>query len=115
MLLRHPLGRQRRVGGPKWAERRLFDQVRADDPECVLLQQALREVRHECCDVPSACQFLEDLSRWALHWRWLSEVSPFVEGWTQVAAGPAEPMEDSAAALERLHALVTEARETNPG
>ena len=33
MLLRNPLGRGRRVGGRDWGERRLFDQVRARDPE----------------------------------------------------------------------------------
>src|SRR5262249_5182672 len=44
MLLRHPLGQRRRVGGPSWGERRLFDQVRAAHPDFVLLRQAEREV-----------------------------------------------------------------------
>src|SRR5262249_50999423 len=36
MLLRNPLGRRRRVGGRNWGERRLFDEVRRNDPDCVL-------------------------------------------------------------------------------
>src|SRR5262249_34678333 len=44
MLLRHPLGRKRRVGGRDWAQRRLFEQVRARLPDFVLLRQAEREV-----------------------------------------------------------------------
>ena len=31
MLLRNPLGRRRRVGGPSWGEQQLFDQVRQRD------------------------------------------------------------------------------------
>src|SRR5205823_2595585 len=49
MLLRNPLGKRRRVGGHDWPERRLFDQVRAADPEFVLLRQAEGEVRDEMC------------------------------------------------------------------
>src|SRR5947209_10509545 len=54
MLLRHPLGRRRRVGGPGWGERRLFDQVRAARPDFVLLRQAEREVHEEVCDAAGA-------------------------------------------------------------
>ncbi len=114
MLLRHPLGRRRRVGGQDWAERRLFDQVRAGDPECVLLQQALREVRQESCDAEAARRFLEDLPRWALHWRRLPAVSPFAQSWTQVATGPVETGESPAEALERWHAVLTQGGERDP-
>jgi ATP-dependent Lhr-like helicase len=107
MLLRNPLGRRRRVGGQDWPERRLFDQVRAGDPEFVLLRQARREVSEEVCDAGAAQAFLEDLPRWALHWRPLPSVSPFAESWTQTTAGPAASAESAAEALERLHAALT--------
>jgi ATP-dependent Lhr-like helicase len=103
MLLRNPLGRRRRVGGPDWAERRLFDRVRAADPECVLLRQALREVRAECCDESAARTFVEELPRRTLRCRRLARVSPFAEHWTQPSPGPAESVECPAEALQRLH------------
>jgi hypothetical protein len=34
-------------------------------------------------------------------------MSPFVESWTQVAAGPVESVESPADALRRLHASLT--------
>src|SRR5262249_9445632 len=40
MVLRNPLGPRRKVGGKHWTERRLFDQVRAVEPDFVLLRQA---------------------------------------------------------------------------
>jgi ATP-dependent Lhr-like helicase len=114
MLLRQPLGRRRRVGGPEWAERRLFEQVRAGDPDCILLQQALREVRQECCDAGAARHFLEELPRRALHWRQLPAVSPFAASWTQRTAGPAETGASPSEALERLHAVLTQEGEASP-
>ena len=44
------LRRRRRVGGRDWAERRLFDQVRAVEADFVLMREAHREVREICCD-----------------------------------------------------------------
>jgi len=107
MLLRNPLGRRRRVGGPNWAERRLFEHVRAAAPEFMLLLQALREVREECCDADAARAFLIELPRLVLRCRRLPRVSPFVESWTQLAAGPVESVESPAEALQRLHAALT--------
>jgi ATP-dependent Lhr-like helicase len=107
MLLRNPLGRRRRVGGPDWAERRLFDRVRAADPEFVLLRQARREVREQVCDGPAARAFLDCLPGRRLCCRWLAQPSPFVEAWTQLAAGPVESVESPEEALRRLHAALT--------
>jgi ATP-dependent Lhr-like helicase len=103
MLLRNPLGRRRQVGGPGWAERRLFEQVHTADPGFVLLRQALREVREECYDVHAARTFLENLGSGPLRFRYLPCVSPFAEGWTQLAAGPAESVETADESLRRLH------------
>jgi ATP-dependent Lhr-like helicase len=107
MLLRHPPGGRRRVGGLDWAERRLFDQVRAADPDFVLLRQAVREVCDEDCDAAAARDFVEQLPRRVLRCRWLAQPSPFAEAWTQLGAGPAETVEDPAEALRRLHAALT--------
>jgi ATP-dependent Lhr-like helicase len=107
MLLRTPLQGRRRVGGKDWGGRRLFDQVRAAEPEFVLLRQAEREVREECCDGPAALRFVRELPRRALRCRWLSGISPFVENWTPLATGPVESSEDPTSALERFHAFLT--------
>ncbi|HEV3256586.1 MAG TPA: DEAD/DEAH box helicase [Gemmataceae bacterium] len=107
MLLRNPLGGRRRVGGHDWAERRLFQQISATQPDFVLLAQAGREVRTECCDAGAANAFLESFPRLALHWRRLADVSPFAESWTQAAAGPREVLDGPAEALQRLHATLT--------
>jgi ATP-dependent Lhr-like helicase len=107
MLLRNPLGRRRRVGGRDWAERCLFDQARTSDPNCVLLRQAVRGVREECCDVAAARAWLDTLGQTAIHVRRLSGVSPFAESWTQLTAGPAEATDTPADALRRLHATLT--------
>jgi ATP-dependent Lhr-like helicase len=107
MMLRNPLGQRRRVGGQDWAERRLFDQVRAADPAFVLLRQAEREVREECCDVQAAKAYAEAFPRLTVRCRWLAEVSPFAENWTQVSAGPTESLESPVDALQRLHAILT--------
>jgi ATP-dependent Lhr-like helicase len=107
MLLRNPLGGQRKVGGRAWGGRQLFDRVRQHDPDFVLLRQALRELGSEVCDSRSAAQFVEALPRRTLKCRWLAAPSPFTEAWTQVTAGPLELAEAPAEALRRLHAALT--------
>jgi ATP-dependent Lhr-like helicase len=107
MLLRNPLGRKPRVGGPDWGGRRLFDKVRRGDPDFVLLRQAEREVSCEVCDGAAARRFAEELPRWAVRCRRLAHVSPFVEAWGPVEAGPAEAVETPEEALRRLHAALT--------
>jgi ATP-dependent Lhr-like helicase len=107
MLLRQPLGSPRRVGGRDWAARRLFDKVLAYDPQFVLLRQARREVRGEWCDVASAAGFVRELAQRPLHCRFLPHPSPFVESWTQSAAGATESVETPGEALLRLHAALT--------
>jgi ATP-dependent helicase Lhr and Lhr-like helicase len=108
MLLRNPLGRRRRVGGPEWGARQLFDEVRAAEPGFVLLRQALREVQEEGCDGPAARAFADSLGRRELRCRWLADMSPFAWGWTQMAPGAVEQTEDPADALRRLHSLLTD-------
>ncbi len=103
MLLRNPLGQRRRVGGADWAGRHLFDRVRAHDADFVLLRQALREVRSDCCDIPTALQYAEELRQLPVRCRWLTGISPFVESWTQLAAGSAAEIETPEEALRRLH------------
>ncbi|HXG11896.1 MAG TPA: DEAD/DEAH box helicase [Gemmataceae bacterium] len=107
MLLRNPRGGRPRVGGPDWAERRLFDHLITADPDFVLLRQARREVHEECCDAGAARAFAEEMAGRTLHVRRLTQASPFAQAWTQLAAGPAESAESPAEALERLHALLT--------
>ena len=107
MLLRNPLGPRRRVGGPDWAERRLFQQVREAEPDFILLRQAEREMRAECCDAGAARRFLDALPDWTLRVRRLAEVSPLAASWTQLAAGPEALAETPEEALRRLHARLT--------
>jgi ATP-dependent Lhr-like helicase len=104
MLLRNPLGRQRKVGGADWAERRLFEKVRREDPDFVLLRQAMGEVRAESCDAEAAGSFLRAMPRRNIRCRRLSQVSPFAESWTQATPGPVEIPETQDEALLRLHA-----------
>ncbi|HEX5272752.1 MAG TPA: helicase-related protein, partial [Gemmataceae bacterium] len=106
MLLRNPLGRRQRVGGRDWGGRRLFDKVRHGDPDFVLLRQAEREVAREVCDGAAARGFVGELPRWAVRCRRLSRVSPFVEAWGPVEAGPAEQADTPEEALRRLHAAL---------
>jgi ATP-dependent Lhr-like helicase len=106
MVLRNPLGRRQKVGGPSWAERRLFDKVRSADPGFVLLKQSEREVRDELCDAGSALLFAQQLARLTVRCRTLTQPSPFVESWSDVAAGPTEEQESPAEALQRLHAAL---------
>jgi ATP-dependent Lhr-like helicase len=106
MLLRNPLGRRPRVGGGDWGERRLFDQIQGHDPDFVLLRQARREVLAELCDLEAACDFVEQLRSQALRCRWLAQVSPFAQTWTQADVGPSETVETPGEALRRLHAAL---------
>jgi ATP-dependent Lhr-like helicase len=104
MLLRNPIGGRRRVGGRDWGERRLFEQVRAHDPDFVLLRQANREVRRHVCDGEAALRYAGELPGLIVRCRWLARPSPFVEAWTQPGMGAAEAVETPAEALQRLHA-----------
>jgi ATP-dependent Lhr-like helicase len=107
MLLRNPVGKRVRTGGTHWAERQLYDQVQAADPDFVLLRQARREVGEDLLDARAARSFAEELPRRALRWRWLPGVSPLAEHWTQATEGPTEAGESPADALTRLHAMLT--------
>lgn len=107
MLLRNPIGGQRKVGGRGWGERQLFDRVRARDADFVLLRQARRELLAERCDVGAALAFAEALPRRAVKCRRLDRPSPFAENWTQSSPGAAEAAETPADALRRLHAALT--------
>jgi ATP-dependent Lhr-like helicase len=81
MLLRHPVGGRRKVGGRAWGARRLFDQVRAADPDFVLLKQAEREAARDACAADLVRRHLEELPQRMIRCRWLSEPSPFAAGW----------------------------------
>ena len=108
MLLRQPLGQTRRVGGRDWGARRLFDKVRAYDRDFVLLRQARREILSEWCDAAAASRYLREWERLPLRCRLLTSPSPFVEHWTQLAAGAAQRVETPAEALLRFHASLME-------
>jgi ATP-dependent Lhr-like helicase len=107
MLLRQPLGRRRKVGGRDWAERCLFEQVRAADPDFVLLRQAYREVREDGCDAVAALAWAEHLPAMNLRCRILAKPSPFAEHWSQAMVGPFEGLESPDDALRRLHVALT--------
>jgi ATP-dependent Lhr-like helicase len=107
MLLRNPDGGRRKVGGPNWGERQLFDQVRVRDADFVLLRQAMRELRAERCDAETALRFVETLPHRTFKCRRLSRPSPFAENWTQSGSGASEEADTPADALRRLHAVLT--------
>jgi ATP-dependent Lhr-like helicase len=107
MVLRNPLGKRRRVGGPAWADRQLFDQIRARDPAFVLLRQAHREVARDVCDLGAARAYAAALPVRAVRCRYLAQPSPFVENWARLQYGPAETVETPNDALRRLHAQLT--------
>lgn len=87
MVLRHPIGGRRKVGGPDWAQRRLFDQIRSADPDFLLLRQAERETAAEVCDAAQAAVYLGELAHKMIRCRWLSEPSPFAAGWLHDSTG----------------------------
>jgi ATP-dependent Lhr-like helicase len=107
MLLRNPLGGKRKVGGRDWAERRLFEQVRAADPEFVLLRQAAREVREHGLDAEAARAYVDEMPRRLVRCRRLAQVSPFAASWAQAVVGTADRATGPDEALERLHAALT--------
>jgi ATP-dependent Lhr-like helicase len=116
MLLRQPLGQPRRVGGRAWGARRLFDKIRAWNHDFVLLRQARREILSEWCDTAAASRYVSQSEHLPLRCRYLSYPSPFVESWTQMAAGATERIETPDEALLRLHALLTEGTsDASPG
>jgi ATP-dependent Lhr-like helicase len=104
MLLRQPLGGQRRVGGGDWPARRLFEQVYAHNPDFVLLRQARRELLSDVCDAATASAYVEELPHMPIRCRWLPYPSPFAESWTQWDQGAHEFAESPNEALRRLHA-----------
>ena len=54
----------------------------------------------------AARAFVEALPRLTLRCRWLPQVSPFAESWTQLEAGPIEQIDSPAEAMRRLHATL---------
>jgi ATP-dependent Lhr-like helicase len=110
MLLRNPLGGRRRVGGRTWGERRLFDRIRAGDPDFLLLGQALREVRGGRCDADAARTYLGELPRCEIHCRVQNHISPFARHWTQREEGAFEEIDTPEESLMKLHAMLTAKR-----
>lgn len=100
MLLRHPVGGRRKVGGRDWGARRLFEQVRAADPKFLLLNQAERETARDACAGDLARTYLEELPRRVIRCRWLSEPSPFAAGWLHA------PHARGGATSQPIHAAV---------
>src|SRR5262249_28584782 len=96
-------------------ERVLFEQVRAHDPDFVLLRQAAREVRAELCDAEAGRRFAEALPGLALRLRWLGAASPFAQAWTQPTEGGAGEVETPAEALRRRHAPLRGGGGARPG
>lgn len=88
MVLRNPIGGRRVVGGRDWEERRLFEEVRAVDPEFPLVRQARRETSIDVCDVATALRWLRRMPNLAIRERWLVDSSPFAQAWL---AGMTQP------------------------
>ncbi|MBX9677989.1 MAG: DEAD/DEAH box helicase [Gemmataceae bacterium] len=88
MVLRNPIGGRRVVGGRDWEERRLFEEVRAVDPDFPLVRQARRETSTDVCDVATALRWLRRMPQLAIRQRWLADSSPFAEAWL---AGMTQP------------------------
>jgi len=84
MILRHPAGRKRKVGGSDWAERRLYEQIRERAPHFVLLRQAEREALDSTCDLAAALAFVEALASLPIRVRHLPRPSPFGESLLRV-------------------------------
>ncbi len=79
MVLRNPAGRKRKVGGKDWTERRLFEQVREQEPNFVLLRQAERESLTGICDQDGGEAFGREVALLPIRVRTLSAPSPFGE------------------------------------
>lgn len=81
--------------------------VAGSDEDFVLTRQAQREVlaeRHP------ALAFVEQLQDMTIRCRPLGEISPFVEGWHRVEAGPVETVESPDESLQRLHTTLNRQR-----
>ncbi len=90
MVLRHPAGRKRKVGGRDWTERRLFEQLRARCPDFLLLRQAEIEAVTTTCDLAAASAYVESLASMPIRLRTLAQPSAFGESLLK-AGGPAIP------------------------
>jgi ATP-dependent Lhr-like helicase len=106
MVLRNTGTSRGRVGGTRWSQRRLYDQVRQEHPDFVLLRQASRETADEVVDLRQARAYLELLPALTVRLRTMRQPGPFVQAWTQPLAGVAEPLETPEQALRRLHATL---------
>ncbi len=79
MVLRNPAGRKRKVGGKDWTERRLFDQIREQEPNFVLLRQAEAETLAGICDQTAGEAFAHAVTAMPIRVRTLAAPSPFGE------------------------------------
>jgi ATP-dependent Lhr-like helicase len=107
MVLRNPIGQQRKVGGSDWAGRELYERLRVRDPDFVLVRQSLREVSAELCSADDGEAFARRLPLLTVRCRFLRVPSPFAQAWTQQDAGPAAEAASPQEALLRLHAELT--------
>jgi Lhr-like helicase len=87
MVLRHPAGRKRKVGGSAWPERRLFEQIQQACPDFILLRQAEREAM-SAADVAGALAYLRELASLPIRVRHLPRPSPFGESLLQMGLPP---------------------------
>jgi ATP-dependent helicase Lhr and Lhr-like helicase len=62
-----------------WAGEPLFERVRRDAPDFLLMRQAEREVAESACDLRTAIAFARQVVRMQLRQRWLAEPSPFAD------------------------------------
>jgi ATP-dependent Lhr-like helicase len=65
--------------GCTWAEEPLFERVRRDAPDFLLMRQAEREVADNACDLRTAIAFAGQVAHMQLRQRWLAESSPFAD------------------------------------
>ncbi|MCS6850666.1 MAG: DEAD/DEAH box helicase [Gemmataceae bacterium] len=98
--------RWRRRDDPEWVVRRIFNRLRATDPDFILLRQARSEVMDAVLDVAAAVQYAEDWPQRQVRRRRLAHPSPFAASWTQLAVTAAESTTTPAEALERLRQLL---------
>ncbi|MSQ97432.1 MAG: DEAD/DEAH box helicase [Gemmataceae bacterium] len=92
MVLRHPAGRNRKVGGRDWSERRLYEQIRTRCPDFLLLRQAESEAVTTTCDLTAASAYVESLASLPIRVRQLAQPSPFGESLLH-AGSPTNPAE----------------------
>ena len=105
MILRHPVGRRRAVGGQNWTGDRLLHWLRFAQPDFPLLLQTQRELQSEVYHSERIAGFLAKLTDKPIRQRWLREPSPFAAEWFmspfQSPTNLGEPRLDSA--LLRIH------------